>query len=290
MNRDKVSKDKEKRSSRFNSLRFGFRSSNSIAKKDTKIISLARFALAPKALVIQDYEAKDEFELTLKLGDIVEIIEEHTSGLWRGEIDGKIGLFNCKNVQMPKGKKELSRRLSRRTLGCHDVGEPEMKKDNLHPHGETVDEINIALKEASTKIEILQKKEQEAALKYKEREEKAMKVILLLKQDHQKDIDATRAETSKEITKLRNEIVKASMENLEKENQKMAQSREGEKKEAIYLEKISIYDKKIDQMKELMKEIQEQRKIERENFVKLQERALKAEEMIQKLSGNQQKQ
>ncbi|KAK2949960.1 hypothetical protein BLNAU_15103 [Blattamonas nauphoetae] len=40
-----------------------------------------------------DFTARVANELTFKEGDIIFLIEKHESGMWKGELDGKIGLF-----------------------------------------------------------------------------------------------------------------------------------------------------------------------------------------------------
>ncbi|KAH7830901.1 putative Rho GTPase-activating protein 22/24/25 [Monocercomonoides exilis] len=40
-----------------------------------------------------DFTARVANELTFKEGDIITLIEKHESGMWKGELDGKIGLF-----------------------------------------------------------------------------------------------------------------------------------------------------------------------------------------------------
>lgn len=40
-----------------------------------------------------EYEAQDPFELTIKDGDIINIISEDQSGWFKGELNGVIGTF-----------------------------------------------------------------------------------------------------------------------------------------------------------------------------------------------------
>ncbi|KAA6389133.1 MAG: hypothetical protein EZS28_015342 [Streblomastix strix] len=40
-----------------------------------------------------DFQARCDYELSFSKGDIIELIEKHQSGMWRGELNGKIGLF-----------------------------------------------------------------------------------------------------------------------------------------------------------------------------------------------------
>ncbi|KAK2948397.1 hypothetical protein BLNAU_16652 [Blattamonas nauphoetae] len=47
----------------------------------------------PKLQAQFDFTARVANELTFKEGDIIYLIEKHESGMWKGELDGKIGLF-----------------------------------------------------------------------------------------------------------------------------------------------------------------------------------------------------
>ncbi|KAK2949474.1 hypothetical protein BLNAU_15562 [Blattamonas nauphoetae] len=47
----------------------------------------------PKLRAQFDFMARVPNELTFKEGDILILIEKHESGMWKGELDGKIGLF-----------------------------------------------------------------------------------------------------------------------------------------------------------------------------------------------------
>ena len=46
-----------------------------------------------RAKVLFDYDAEQEDELTLAVGDIVTNIEKQDEGWWEGEVHGKRGLF-----------------------------------------------------------------------------------------------------------------------------------------------------------------------------------------------------
>jgi hypothetical protein len=46
-----------------------------------------------KCTVLFDYKSDRDDELTLKLGDILNVIEKRADGWWRGELNGKFGLF-----------------------------------------------------------------------------------------------------------------------------------------------------------------------------------------------------
>ncbi|KAH7819906.1 putative sesquipedalian [Monocercomonoides exilis] len=47
----------------------------------------------PKYQANFDFTARVANELTFREGDIITLIEKHESGMWKGELDGKIGLF-----------------------------------------------------------------------------------------------------------------------------------------------------------------------------------------------------
>ena len=52
------------------------------------------FVLADiKAKVIFEYNALEEDELTMAVGDIVKIIDQSDEGWWEGELNGKCGMF-----------------------------------------------------------------------------------------------------------------------------------------------------------------------------------------------------
>jgi len=45
-----------------------------------------------------NYTAQDEDELTIKKGDVITIIKEH-SEWWEGELNGRVGVFPANYVQ-----------------------------------------------------------------------------------------------------------------------------------------------------------------------------------------------
>lgn len=47
----------------------------------------------PVVRVIYDYDATDPIELTLREGEIVSVLNQDPSGWWKGELNGKVGLF-----------------------------------------------------------------------------------------------------------------------------------------------------------------------------------------------------
>lgn len=40
-----------------------------------------------------DFTARLANELTFRLGDVIKLLEKNESGMWKGELNGKIGLF-----------------------------------------------------------------------------------------------------------------------------------------------------------------------------------------------------
>ena len=49
--------------------------------------------LISKCIVLYEYKSERADELYLKFGDIIKVIERRSDGWWRGESNGKIGLF-----------------------------------------------------------------------------------------------------------------------------------------------------------------------------------------------------
>lgn len=47
-----------------------------------------------------DYEAQDEDELTLHVGDVIDFMCEVEDGWWRGKLNGKTGLFPSNFVEL----------------------------------------------------------------------------------------------------------------------------------------------------------------------------------------------
>ena len=59
-----------------------------------------------RAKVAFSYTAENEDELSLALGDIVEILEDDEDGWWRGRIHEKEGMFPCNFVEPLVDKEE----------------------------------------------------------------------------------------------------------------------------------------------------------------------------------------
>lgn len=55
------------------------------------------------ARVTFDYDAENSDELTLKEGDMVEVLDQEEEGWWKGELYGKVGLFPSNFVELVKG-------------------------------------------------------------------------------------------------------------------------------------------------------------------------------------------
>eukprot|EP01114_Cavostelium_apophysatum_P009734 TRINITY_DN2298_c0_g1_i2.p1 TRINITY_DN2298_c0_g1~~TRINITY_DN2298_c0_g1_i2.p1 ORF type:complete len:559 (+),score=204.74 TRINITY_DN2298_c0_g1_i2:49-1725(+) len=64
------------------------------------------FSFRAKAVVIKDYEAQDECELTLRKGDVITLIDSTTDDFWKGEFHGQIGLFDSSCVEKIRDIKE----------------------------------------------------------------------------------------------------------------------------------------------------------------------------------------
>lgn len=46
-----------------------------------------------KLEVLFDFQARVPNELTFKEGDIITLLDKHPSGMWKGELNGVVGLF-----------------------------------------------------------------------------------------------------------------------------------------------------------------------------------------------------
>ncbi len=46
------------------------------------------------ATVIWPHQARVKEELTIETGDVITILEEHNTGWWKGELNGKVGYPN----------------------------------------------------------------------------------------------------------------------------------------------------------------------------------------------------
>ena len=52
-----------------------------------------------KLKALYEFTARVPNELSFKAGDIIYLIDKHTSGMWKGELDGTIGLFPYNYVE-----------------------------------------------------------------------------------------------------------------------------------------------------------------------------------------------
>ncbi|KAL9968627.1 hypothetical protein ACROYT_G020739 [Oculina patagonica] len=66
--------------------------------------SSANTAAEKKAKVTFDYEAMDEDELTLHVGDMIDFMCEVEEGWWRGKLNGKVGVFPSNFVELIEEK------------------------------------------------------------------------------------------------------------------------------------------------------------------------------------------
>ena len=55
------------------------------------------------AKVTYDYDAENEDELNLKEGDMVKVLDQEEEGWWKGELNGKVGVFPSNFVELVKG-------------------------------------------------------------------------------------------------------------------------------------------------------------------------------------------
>ncbi|CAG8548824.1 8565_t:CDS:2, partial [Racocetra fulgida] len=55
---------------------------------------------ARKSTVEYDYQAKDSDELSLDKGDVVTVLEQVDKGWWKGDLNGKIGMFPANHVKL----------------------------------------------------------------------------------------------------------------------------------------------------------------------------------------------
>lgn len=60
------------------------------------------------AKVTFDYDAENDDELTLKEGDIVKVLNQEEEGWWKGELNGKIGVFPANFVELVKGSVSMT--------------------------------------------------------------------------------------------------------------------------------------------------------------------------------------
>ncbi|CAM1154211.1 MYO1F (predicted) [Pycnogonum litorale] len=55
--------------------------------------------LNPRGKALYEYDAQDTDELSLNVGDVVEILKEDASGWWLGKLRGKEGLFPSNYIE-----------------------------------------------------------------------------------------------------------------------------------------------------------------------------------------------
>ena len=55
------------------------------------------------AKVIFDHDAGGDDELSLKEGELVEVLDQEDDGWWKGLLNGKVGLFPTNFVKLEKG-------------------------------------------------------------------------------------------------------------------------------------------------------------------------------------------
>lgn len=85
-----------------------------------------------KAIARFSYHAENEDELSLKEGDIITVIEKELEdvGWWKGEINGRIGVFPDNFVELIPSQEEVSKKLSLSlsrhlvSLCLHDMSHP----------------------------------------------------------------------------------------------------------------------------------------------------------------------
>ena len=56
-----------------------------------------------------DYDAEDDDNLSLRKGEIVEVLDQKKDGWWQGSLHGKEGLFPFNFVQLEKGSISISK-------------------------------------------------------------------------------------------------------------------------------------------------------------------------------------
>ena len=61
-------------------------------------------AAEKKAKVTFDYEAQDDDELTLHVGDVIDFMCEVEEGWWRGKLNGRVGVFPSNFVELLEEK------------------------------------------------------------------------------------------------------------------------------------------------------------------------------------------
>ena len=61
----------------------------------------------PRATVTFDYDATMPDELDLKMGDVIEILNQEEEGWWEGRYNGKVGMFPSNFVELIEDSKPL---------------------------------------------------------------------------------------------------------------------------------------------------------------------------------------
>ncbi|CAG8504651.1 1689_t:CDS:2, partial [Racocetra persica] len=88
---------------------------------DTVEDEQARKPTEPKlARVEYDYQAKESDELSLDKGDVVTVLEQVDQGWWKGDLNGKIGMFPANHVKLIEVPSHLPRKL--KTYGVRPGG------------------------------------------------------------------------------------------------------------------------------------------------------------------------
>lgn len=59
----------------------------------THFVIVAMLSVAVDVLVEFDYDAEQEDELTIKVGDVIRNVQMSEGGWWEGELNGKKGMF-----------------------------------------------------------------------------------------------------------------------------------------------------------------------------------------------------
>ena len=54
------------------------------------------------AKVVDDYDAEYDDEISLKIGELVEVLDQTDTDWWKGSLNGKVGLFPSNYVKLGK--------------------------------------------------------------------------------------------------------------------------------------------------------------------------------------------
>ena len=52
------------------------------------------------AKVVDDYDAEYDDEISLKIGELVEVLDQTDTDWWKGSLNGKVGLFPSNYIQI----------------------------------------------------------------------------------------------------------------------------------------------------------------------------------------------